>query len=147
LAQLIGVSPQDLQRRDLDSAFDPYYATNLNAATLQAYGRMLGALARGEALSPRTTALLLDIMTRTRTGPTRLRRGLPANVQLAHKTGTQHRRVCDFGIARPKQGSSPGVVIAACSRGHASLAQGERRLRGVAEAVAASGLLTPSSVH
>jgi beta-lactamase class A len=142
LAQLIGVSPQDLQRKDLDSAFDAYYATNLNAATLQAYGRMLGVLARGDALSPRSTALLLDIMTRTRTGPRRLRRGLPPTVHLAHKTGTQHRRVCDFGVARPKQGSSAGVVIASCSRGHASLAQGERLLRGVAEAVAASGLLS-----
>jgi beta-lactamase class A len=142
LAQLLGVQPQDLQRRDLDSAFDAYYATNLNAASLQAYGRMLGALARGEALSPRSTTLLLDIMKRTRTGARRLRGGLPPSVQIAHKTGTQHRRVCDFGVVTPRSGATAGVVIAACSRGHASLAQAERLLREVAAAVAASGLLS-----
>jgi beta-lactamase class A len=147
LAQLLGVSPQDLQRRDLDGAFDAYYATNLNAASLHAYGRMLGALARGDALSPRSTALLLDIMKRTRTGAKRLRSGLPKTVHLAHKTGTQHRRVCDFGIAMPRRGESAGVVIAACSRGHASLAQGERLLRDVGAAVAASGLLSRMTVH
>jgi hypothetical protein len=45
-------------------------------------------------------------------------------------------------VVTPRSGATAGVVIAACSRGHASLAQAERLLREVAAAVAASGLLS-----
>jgi beta-lactamase class A len=145
LAQLLGLDPAELHPGDLDSAFDAYYATNLNAAPLSAFGRMLAAIARGEALPPRSTALLLDIMQRVRTGERRIKAGLGPSARFAHKTGTQHRRACDFGIAMPARGEGGAVVIAACSRGHRSLAQAEQSLRRVGAAVAAAGLLAAPS--
>jgi beta-lactamase class A len=48
---------------------------------------LLAALDAGRLLDPSHTARLLEMMRATRTGPRRLRAGLPADVVLAHKTG------------------------------------------------------------
>ena len=138
LAQLIEVSPEELQLHDFDSAFDAYYETRLNAASLRDYARMLRALAAGTALRPDSTRYLMRLLAKVETGKRRLRAGLPRDVHLAHKTGTQRRRVCDFGIVSIR---APRVVIAACTRGDASLARSERALREIGSALAACGLL------
>ncbi|MFC4726992.1 serine hydrolase [Coralloluteibacterium thermophilus] len=139
LAQMLGTTPGEFLLPDLDSAFEAYYAINLNSAPLSAYGRMLGALADGRALGPEQTAYLLGVMERVRTGDRRIRAALPPGARFAHKTGTQHRRVCDLGIVTLR---GERVVIAACARG-GTTAQGERALRDVGAAVTASGVLSP----
>jgi beta-lactamase class A len=50
--------------------------------------------------------------------------------------------VCDFGIVSIPE---PRVVVAACTRGEASLTRSERALREIGAALTASGLLTPSA--
>lgn len=141
LARLIGISKRELRMDDLDSAFAAYYATRLNSARLSAFARLLEKLVAGEALSPEHTAYLLNVMRRVETGKQRIRAGLPDAVSFAHKTGTQHRRACDFGIATAARDDARRVVIAACTRGVLSVARSERALRAVGEAVTASGLL------
>jgi beta-lactamase class A len=65
------------------------YVTNPpDAATPFAIARALARLQRGELLSPGSSATLLDLMRRSRTGPDRLRAGLSPGWTLAHKTGT-----------------------------------------------------------
>lgn len=143
LAQLLAIAPGDLLRTDLDSAFEAYYATHVNSATLVDFGRMLAALAEGRALGMKESAYLLDLMARVQTGQRRIRAGLPPGTRFEHKTGTQHRRSCDLGIAtvppaRPEQPPAR-VVIAACARGTGTAAS-ERALRDVGAAVTASGI-------
>ena len=48
----------------------------------------LSRLARGELLSEISTAYLLDLMSKSKTGPDRLKAGLSPGWSLAHKTGT-----------------------------------------------------------
>lgn len=55
----------------------------------------LRRLQAGELLSPASTELLLQIMTETKTGPARLKAGLPDGATLAHKTGTART---DLGV-------------------------------------------------
>ncbi|MCF7220868.1 serine hydrolase [Marilutibacter chinensis] len=142
LAELLGVTPTDFLYPDLDSAFEAYYATHVNSAPLQDFGRMLTRLADGLALGREGTAYLLDTMTRAKTGARRIKAGLPRHARFAHKTGTQHRRACDMGIVTmPVDGSVEQVVIVACVRGVASTARNERALREVGNAVTASGVL------
>src|SRR5204863_9610163 len=45
-----------------------------------------------------STALLLDLMTRARTGPARLKGLLPPDTVVAHKTGTTETVIDDVGI-------------------------------------------------
>lgn len=143
LVQLLAITPADLLRPDLDSAFEAYYATHANSASLIAYGRMLAALSDGHALGPDGTRYLLDVMARVQTGDRRIRAGLPTGTRFEHKTGTQHRRSCDLGIATvpstARDRPPARVVIAACARGTATAAS-ERALRDVGAAVTASGV-------
>jgi beta-lactamase class A len=147
-SQLLSLAPEQLLRSDLDAAFEAYYATHANSGTLVDFGRMLAALSDGRALPPDETVYLLDLMARVQTGHRRLRAGLPPGTRFEHKTGTQHRRSCDLGIATvpaSARGGAPArVVIAACARGMGTAA-GERALREIAAAVTASGVFMDAS--
>ncbi|MCD9027391.1 class A beta-lactamase-related serine hydrolase [Luteimonas sp. BDR2-5] len=147
LAQLLAVSPADFLLPGIDDAFEAYYATHVNTASLVDYGRMLTSLSAGLALEPDSTRYLLDLMSRVETGKRRIRAGLPARAGFAHKTGTQYRRLCDLGIvtmpARATSQPQARVVVAACARG-AGTAASERALRDVGAAVTAAGVLDRS---
>lgn len=146
LADMLGVQRTEFVLADLDSAFEAYYASGLNSAPLSDYGHMLIALADGLALTPVSTAYLLDLMMKVRTGDKRIKAELPRSARYAHKTGTQHRRICDLGIVTmPLDAGESRVILAACARDVASLASSERALRAVGAAVAASGVLALSN--
>lgn len=70
------------------AALDRYLADPVDGASPEAIVRALGKLARGELLSPASTRLLLDIMSRTSSGPNRMKAGVPAGWKFVHKTGT-----------------------------------------------------------
>ena len=55
-------------------------------------------LERGEVFSHEASQQMIEIMKRCQTGKRRIRAGLPDKVVLAHKTGTQIKRICDLGI-------------------------------------------------
>ncbi len=73
------------RRRNLLSA---YVADPIDGASPQGIVDALARLARGELLSPSSTRLMLDTLGRTRSGPNRLKAGVPMGWQFLHKTGT-----------------------------------------------------------
>ena len=144
LAALLGAAPGELALADLASAFEAYYASAVNSAPLDAYAQMLVAVAEGRALDAQHTGYLMQVLSRVETGRRRILAGLPSGTRFAHKTGTQLRRQCDFGIvsvADAETGTDRHIAVAACVRGARSLARGESALRAVGQALAASGLL------
>jgi beta-lactamase class A len=70
------------------AALDRYLADPVDGATPEATVRALARLAKGELLSASSTRLILDIMSRTSSGPNRLKAGVPAGWRFLHKTGT-----------------------------------------------------------
>jgi beta-lactamase class A len=70
------------------AALDRYLADPVDGASPEAIVRALAKLAKGELLSASSTRLLLDIMSRTSSGPNRLKAGVPAGWRFLHKTGT-----------------------------------------------------------
>jgi beta-lactamase class A len=70
------------------AALDRYLADPVDGASPEAIVRGLAKLAKGELLSPASTRLILGIMSRTSSGPNRLKAGVPAGWQFVHKTGT-----------------------------------------------------------
>ncbi|MEX1058450.1 MAG: serine hydrolase [Natronospirillum sp.] len=142
LADIFGLTRAELAQPDMDSAFGAYYAKGYNSGTMMGMGQLLEAIVTGAALSPDPTELLLDTMVDIATGQQRIKAGLPETARFAHKTGTQHRRTCNVGIAWADENSARPVIIAACTRGPRSVADSERALRAVGEAVTASGVLT-----
>lgn len=70
------------------AALDRYLADPIDGASPEAIVKALTKLAKGELLSAASTRLLLDIMSRTSSGPNRLKAGVPAGWRFLHKTGT-----------------------------------------------------------
>ena len=144
LAERLTVSRSALALPSLDAAFAAYYASGLNAGRLDAFGELLAAIGQGRALGPAATARLLAIMTRTISGEARLKAGLGPDIRFAHKTGTQHRRSCDAGIATRGEGAAERrMVVVACTRGERDIERSERVLREVGRAIRESGALGP----
>ena len=70
------------------AALDFYLANPIDGASPEAIVRALARLAKGELLSPASTRLILGIMSRTSSGPNRMKAGVPAGWRFLHKTGT-----------------------------------------------------------
>lgn len=69
-------------------AFEAYLADPMDGASASGLSKALARLARGDLLSERSTDLLLSTMEQTRSGPRRLKGGVPGGWTIAHKTGT-----------------------------------------------------------
>lgn len=90
------------------------------SSTPRAMIALLAAIDRGGVLSPESRAVLLDTMTRTSTGKTRIRAGLPEGTLVAHKTGTLWGVTDDVGIVRLPDGRHLAVAFFVTgSEGHA----------------------------
>jgi beta-lactamase class A len=101
-------------RRD---AMRRYLADPVDGATANGMVDALARLARGELLSPESTELMLSTMRRSRTGPQRLRGGVPDGWLFGHKTGTGQvldGRVAgynDVGIVTTPDGRNYAVAV------------------------------------
>jgi beta-lactamase class A len=98
-------------------AMDAYLRDPIDGATPLAVVQALAALYRGEVLSPQSRALILKPMSNSRTGPGRLRGGLPAGWKIAHKTGTGQDLggasigINDIAILTAPDGQSYAVAV------------------------------------
>lgn len=105
--------PVELRRQ----ALNRYLADPEDGAAPSAIVDALARLARGELLSASSTRLMLDTMSRTRSGPQRLKAGVPAGWQVAHKTGTGQELegratgYNDIGIITAPDGTRYAVAV------------------------------------
>jgi beta-lactamase class A len=100
-----------------DTAMEAYLAAPPDGTAPAAITRTLAALKRGEILSPGSTQVLLDLLSQTRTGPRRLKGGLPGGWKIGHKTGTgQDWRgysvgINDVGLLTAPDGRTYAVAV------------------------------------
>ncbi|MDZ4663108.1 MAG: serine hydrolase [Pseudomonadota bacterium] len=130
LSQLLGIEVKDFKVKTISEAFNRYYLKNLNTATLIAYSKLLEKILEGKNPEPKDWPRVLDIMLKCNTGKNRIAAGLPPDVLFAHKTGTQHQRICDFGIAW-KKNSGKKILISTCIEGFSELASAENALKRI----------------
>ncbi len=90
-------------RRDLRDLRD--------SSTPVAMAGLLRLIDRGDALSPSSRALLLDMMRRCATGSNRIRGLLPAGAGVEHKTGTLSNYTSDVGYLTLPEGRRIAVVF------------------------------------
>ncbi|WP_411339614.1 serine hydrolase [Sphingopyxis sp. J-6] len=99
------------------AAMDNYLANPVDGASPSAIASALTRLARGTLLSPESTDYLLGVMSRTKSGPRRLKGGLPPGWQFLHKTGTgqDYKGMTagynDIGIATAPDGTRYAIVV------------------------------------
>lgn len=77
-----------LPRDQRQAALAAYISNPMDGAQPAAMARALARLAAGELLSPQSTAVMMDILSRTHSGPRRLKGGLAPGWKIFHKTGT-----------------------------------------------------------
>jgi beta-lactamase class A len=99
------------------AAMNAYLADPIDGASPAAIAGALTRLARGSLLSPESTNYLLGVMTRTKSGPRRLKGGLPSDWRFLHKTGTGQdlngmtAGYNDIGIATAPDGTRYAIVV------------------------------------
>lgn len=76
--------PEERRRQ----AFEAYLADPLDGASAAGISEALAKLARGDLLSPASTSFMLDTLKQTKSGPRRLKGGVPGGWEFGHKTGT-----------------------------------------------------------
>lgn len=82
---------QELPNPEFDSGLE-------DTATPAAMTHLLSLLFAGLVLTPNSTRILEDVMTRCQTGPERIKGRLPSEAVVAHKTGTIGGTVNDVGV-------------------------------------------------
>ena len=106
-----------LPRERRQAALEAYLADPVDGAAPEAIANALARLAKGELLSPASTRLLLGMMERTKSGPNRLKAGVPARWRFGHKTGTGQELdpistgYNDIGIMTAPDGTRYAVVV------------------------------------
>ncbi|WP_294032484.1 serine hydrolase [Sphingopyxis sp.] len=99
------------------TAMDNYLANPVDGASPSAIASALTRLARGTLLSPESTDYLQGVLSRTKSGPKRLKAGLPAGWKFMHKTGTGQNLggmtagYNDIGIATAPDGTRYAIVV------------------------------------
>lgn len=151
----LGIAGVDVSRsmRELGSALDElggangdgaaaatksrFLADARDVASADALADLLVRLVRGELLDPASTRFLLETMGRCRTGPDRLRAGVPEGVALAHKTGTMDKvgTVNDVGVVTLPDGHGRLVVAVLISGSARGTKAAERTIAAVGRAV------------
>jgi len=98
-ARMIGKPKLNFSHEQLAESFEKFYNKGSNSASLTAVADLLKKLSRGEIISTEMSQSMIDLLKKCKTGKRRIKKGLPQNWAFAHKTGTQHKRICDVGIA------------------------------------------------
>ena len=105
--------PMSVRQRALDN----YLASPPDGATPSAIVDALAKLKQGDMLSPASSQLLMSIMSEARTGPQRIKGGVPAGWHYLHKTGTGQQLGArstgynDIGIMTAPDGTSYAVAV------------------------------------
>lgn len=107
----------NLPRSVREKALDRYLADPPDGAAPVAIVGALAKLKRGELLSPTSTRFLLSTMEEAKTGPQRIKGGVPYGWKYAHKTGTGQELAPrstgynDVGIMTAPDGTSYAVAV------------------------------------
>lgn len=99
------------------AALDAYLADPVDGAQPAAIAQAMTALAEGQLLSNAATEVMMDELSRTRSGPLRLKAGAPKGWRVYHKTGTGQELGSratgynDVALLRSPAGEFYGVAV------------------------------------
>jgi beta-lactamase class A len=106
-----------------------------DTSTPDAMGLLLDRLFNGKALNADSTALLIAIMERCRTGVARLRARMPVGTVVADKTGTIGGTANDVGVVRLPENSGRIVIAVFIKQSAAAIEDRERAIADIGRAI------------
>ena len=106
-----------LPRAEREAALARYVADPVDGATPAGMAQALSRLASGQLLSPQSTAVMMQILSQTHSGPRRLKAGAAPGWTVFHKTGTGQELgpvstgYNDVGLLRAPDGATYAVAV------------------------------------
>lgn len=117
-----------------DGEIDPAVAIDIrDSATPKAMTQLLGGLYQSKWLSASSRRIIIGAMERCRTGRRRIPAMMPADVSVAHKTGSLNNTSSDIGIITAPDGRSIAVAIYVTGQG--SRRNREAKIATIARAI------------
>lgn len=117
-----------------DGRVDPAQHIDLrDSSTPQAMVELLSGIYQGRWLSAASRAVIVEAMERCRTGTNRIPALMPANVTVAHKTGSLSNTSSDIGIITAPDGRA--IVVAIYVTGQGNRTNREARIASIARAI------------
>lgn len=117
-----------------DGEFNPAnHIDPRDSATPRAMVALLTGLYQGKFLNEGSRRVLLDAMSRTRTGKRRIPALMPADVKVSHKTGSLNNTSSDVGILETSDGRAVAVAIYVTGQG--SRLDREAKIAQIARAI------------
>ncbi len=112
LQRHIGPPYGDYDEEDLEVAYDEYYALGRNHGSMRGVGQVLARLVEGRLVSPDASREILGRLDDVWTSGHRTRGAIPDELRVAHKTGTQRRRISDLAVVWLHDGTPLVLCIA-----------------------------------
>lgn len=94
----IGPPYGDYDYRHLDQAYADYYKRGHNHLTMRTAGNILSRLITGDLISSKASEEMLHRLVHVWSSGHRIRGALSSTTEVAHKTGTQHKRIADLSV-------------------------------------------------
>lgn len=117
-----------------DGEFDPaHHIDRRDSATPREMVQFLTGLYQGKFLSADSRRVILNSMSRTRTGARRIRAQMPAAVRVSHKTGSLNNTTSDIGFLEMPDGRT--VALAIYVTGQGSRLAREAKVAAIARAI------------
>jgi beta-lactamase class A len=117
-----------------DGEVNPAVSVDIrDSSTPREMVRLLSGIYQGKWLSPASRNVIIAAMERCRTGTHRIRGMLPADVTVAHKTGSLSNTSSDIGIITMPDGRS--IALAIYVTGQGTHANRDERIANIARAI------------
>jgi beta-lactamase class A len=102
---------------ELEKAYDAYYALGRNHLSMLDAAKILAAISRGTLVDEASSAEMYTALATTWNSGDRSWGAIPPGYAVAHKTGTQRRRMCDLAVLELPCGHRV-IFTVAISEGH-----------------------------
>ena len=96
--QVIGRPTGTYNPNRLHEAYRRFYETGTNHVPVRTLGKIMESMLAKTLVSAKASEKMLKIMSNSKTSKHRMMGKLPRGTPVAHKTGSQWERICDYGV-------------------------------------------------
>ena len=98
MRKYIGAPYGQYDYRHMDEAYARYYLQGSNHLTMRTVGKILEKMVTGQLVSGEASEAMLERLVQVWSSGHRIRGALKPAIRVAHKTGTQHKRLADLSV-------------------------------------------------